>query len=158
LSRNNYFNVDGEKAAMGTWGMGTLENDDAADWLDELQSSNDGAVLQSTLEEHTTTEGYLEAPEGVHILCAGEIIAALLGQPAPDLPAGAGDWVQEHESLDASSLIPIAIKKIERVLDNGSELRELWQENEIDYSNWHESVLALKAKLLAATNTIPRTG
>ena len=142
---------------MGTWGMGTFENDDAADWVHELQASDDGAALQTALEGHAVREDYLEAPDGVHILCAGEIIAALLGQPAPDLPTAAGDWVQEHESLDVSSLVPIAIKKIERVLDNGSELRELWQENEIDYSTWHENVLALKAKLLAATNTMPRT-
>jgi len=132
---------------MGTWGMGTFENDDAADWLDELQSSGDGAVLQAALETHTTTEGYLEAPEGVHIICACEIIAALLGQPAPDLPAGVEDWVQEHESLDVSSLIPIVCKKIDRVLDDGSELRDLWQENEADFSIWRDSVLALKAKL-----------
>ena len=38
--------------------------------------------------------------------------------------------MQEHESLDVSLLVPIAIKMIDRVLDDGSELRELWQESE----------------------------
>ena len=132
---------------MGTWGMGTFENDDAADWAYELPASDEGTVLQAALEGDAGGGDYLEAPDGVHILCACEIIAAFLGQPSPDLPAGAGDWVQEHESLDVSSLVPIAIKKIERVLDDGSELRELWQENEVDFSAWRENVLALKAKL-----------
>lgn len=132
---------------MGAWGMGTFENDDAADWLDELQASDDGAVLQAALEGHAIGEDYLEAPEGTHILCACEIIAALLGRSALDLPSGARDWVKEHELLDVTSLVPIATRKINRVLDDGSELRELWQENEADFPVWRENVLALKAKL-----------
>ena len=132
---------------MGAWGIGTFENDDAADWLDELQASADSSVLQTALEGTENDEEYLEAPEGIHILCAGEIIAALQGQSAPDLPDEARDWVQEHKSLDVSPLIPIATRKIDRVLDNGSGLRELWQENEADYPAWSESVSSLKARL-----------
>lgn len=132
---------------MGAWAVGIFDNDDAMDWLDELQESDDGAVLQSVFEGHAIGDDYLEAPEGIRILCASEIIAALLGQPAPDLPGGAGDWVQAHKSLDVTSLVPIAIRKIDWVLDDGSELRELWQENAADYSGWHENVSALKAKL-----------
>ncbi|MHB1186974.1 DUF4259 domain-containing protein [Thiobacillus sp.] len=132
---------------MGAWGIGTFENDDAADWLDELQASEDSAVLQAALEKPENGEEYLEAPEGIHILCAGEIIAALQGSPTADLPDEARDWVQEHKSLDVSSLIPIATRKIDQVLDDGSELHELWQENEADYPAWRESVSALKARL-----------
>ena len=135
------------KAVMGAWGIGTFENDDAVEWLDELQASADSSVLQTTLEETENGEEYLEAPEGIHILCAGEIIAGLQGQSAPDLPDEARDWMQEHKLLDVSSLIPIATRKIDQVLDNGSELRELWQENEADYRTWRENVLALKARL-----------
>ena len=132
---------------MGAWGIGTFENDEAVEWLDELQASTDSAVLQIALGETEYGEEYLEAPQGIHILCAGEIIAALQGQPTPDLPDEARDWVQEHKSLDVSPLIPIAIRKIDQVLDNGSELRELWQENEADYPAWSESVSSLQARL-----------
>ena len=132
---------------MGAWGIGTFENDDAVEWLDELQASEDRSVLQTALERPEIGEEYIEAPEGIHILCAGEIIAALQGQSAPDLPDEARDWVQEHKSLDISSLIPIATRKIDQVLDDGSELRELWQENEADYPAWRETVSALKARL-----------
>ena len=132
---------------MGTWGVGTFENDDAADWLYELQSSEDGSMLQAALEGSATPDSYLEAPEGVQILCACEILASLQGQPDPDLPAGVEDWVQEHKSLDVCSLLLIACKQIDRVLDDRSELRELWQENEAEFPIWRESVLALKAKL-----------
>ncbi len=132
---------------MGAWGIGTFENDDAVEWLDELQASADHAVLQSAFEGTENGDEYLEAPQGIHILCAGEIIAALQGQSASDLPEEARDWVQEHKSLDVSSLIPIAIRKIDQVLDTGSELRELWQENEADFPAWSESVSSLQARL-----------
>lgn len=132
---------------MGAWGIGTFENDDAVEWLDELQASADSSVLQTTLEETEDGDEYLEAPEGIHILCAGEIIAALQGQSASDLPDEARDWVQEHKSLDVSSLIPIATIKIDQVLDDSSELRQLWQENKADYPAWRESVLSLKTRL-----------
>lgn len=132
---------------MGAWGIGTFENDDAVEWLDELQASADSSVLQTTLEETEDGDEYLEAPEGIHILCAGEIIAALQGQSASDLPDEARDWVQKHKSLDVSSFIPIAIRKIDQVLDGDSELRQLWQENKADYPAWSESVLSLKTRL-----------
>lgn len=133
---------------MGAWGIGIFENDDAVEWLDELQASADSSVLlQTTLEETENGDEYLEAPEGIQILCAGEIIAALQGQSAPDLPDAARDWVQEHKSLDVSSLIPIATRKIDQVLDDSSELCQLWQENKADYPAWSESVLSLKTRL-----------
>ena len=132
---------------MGAWGIGTFENDDAVEWLDELQASADSSVLQTALERPENDEEYIESPEGIHILCAGEILAALQDQPTTDLPDEARDWVQEHKSLDVSALIPIATRKIDHVLDDGSELRELWQENEADYPAWRENVLALKARL-----------
>lgn len=132
---------------MGAWSIGTFGNDDAVEWLEELQASTDRSILQSALEKTESGDEYLEAPEGIHILCAGEIISALQGQSASDLPDEARDWVQKHKSLDVSSLIPIAINKIDQVLGVGSELRQLWQENEDDYPAWRETVSALKARL-----------
>ena len=67
---------------MDTWGVGTFDNDDAADWLAELQATDDEADLQATFEAADDSEGYLEAPEGARILCACELIAALTGVPS----------------------------------------------------------------------------
>ena len=47
---------------MGAWGIGTFENDDAVEWLDELQASADRAVLQSAFEGTENGDEYLEAP------------------------------------------------------------------------------------------------
>ena len=76
---------------MSAWSTGTFDNDDAMDWLVELQATDDGVFLQATLE--VAGEGYLEAPDGARILCACELVAALTGQAASELPGIAREWV-----------------------------------------------------------------
>ena len=132
---------------MDTWGVGTFDNDDAADWLAELQATDDEADLQATFEAADDSEGYLEAPEGARILCACELIAALTGHAAPDLPEMAREWVEQHLALDVSTLVPIARNGIDRVLAVDSELEELWRENAKEYPAWRQNVLTLKARL-----------
>ncbi len=132
---------------MSAWNTGTFDNDDAADWLAELQATDDEAVLQAALEAADAGEGYLEAPEGARILCACELVAALTGQAASDLPEMALEWVEQHSALDVSMLLPIARNGIDRVLAVDSELEELWRENADEYSAWRQSVLTLKDRL-----------
>lgn len=130
---------------MSAWGTGTFDNDDAMDWLVELQATDDEAFLQTTLE--AAGECYLEAPEGARILCACELVAALTGQAASDLPEIAREWVEQHPVLDVHALLPIAINGLDRVLAMDSELEELWRENADEYTAWRQNVLTLKAKL-----------
>jgi hypothetical protein len=132
---------------MGTWGVGTFDNDDAVDWLAELQATDDEAVLQAALEAADDGEDYLEAPEGARILCACELVAASIGQAASDLPEKVREWMEQHPALDMHSLIPMARNGIDRVLAADSELEELWRENADEYPAWRENVLTLKARL-----------
>ena len=130
---------------MSAWGTGTFDNDDAADWLAELQTMDDEAILHAALD--AAEEGYLEAPEGARILCACELVAALAGQAAADLPEIAREWVEQHRALDVSTLVPMARKGIDRVLAVDSELEELWRENADEYPAWRQTVLTLKVRL-----------
>ena len=131
---------------MSAWGTGTFDNDDAADWLVELQPTDDQAVLHAALDA-AEGEGYLEAPEGARILCACELVAALTGQAAADLPEIAREWVEQHRALDVSTLVPMARKGIDRVLAVDSELEELWRETADEYPAWRQNVLTLKVRL-----------
>jgi hypothetical protein len=132
---------------MSAWGTGTFDNDDAADWLDEFTAADDETLLQAALEAPEIEEGYLEAPEAARILCACEIIAAIRGKPASELPEEALTWVKQHAWLDVSALVPAAISRIDRILAENSELDQLWRENQDEYPTWRGSVLALKARL-----------
>jgi hypothetical protein len=132
---------------MGAWGAGTFQNDDAADWLYEFTEAGNEAVLRTGLEATEIGEGYLEAPRASRILGACEIVAALRGRPAPDLPEEARNWVEQHAELDVSSLVPVAIGGIDRILAENSELNELWSENQAEYPAWRGSLLDLRSRL-----------
>jgi len=135
---------------MGTWDTGTFDNDDAADWASELANSSDLSVVVSALAPREVEGSYLEAPEGVHILCAAEVVAALKRSPAADLPDEVKRWVEEHGSLDVNPLLEKTIAMIDRVLGEHSEIHELWSENEELFPVWRDRVLDLRARLARA--------
>ena len=127
---------------MGAWGMTTFENDNASDWLYELEESTDLSVIQEALN---VDEEYIESSKGCNVLAAAEIILALLGKPRSGLPENAKEWVGNNP-LDPSPLIPSAIKAVSQVLGNESELKELWGETD-ESENWENDVKDILNKL-----------
>lgn len=95
---------------MDTWETGSFDNDDARDWLGELSDSSDLGLIAQALDPHEVQGYYLEAPDCVRILCAGEILAALRGQPASSLPDEAREWLEAHAGLDPSPHLQRAIQ------------------------------------------------
>lgn len=131
---------------MGTWGVKTFENDDARGWVDELR--NDGSVdfLVSSFSPDEA-DGYLEAPNGVRILCAAEVVAAAAAGHPSTLPKPAAFWLKAHRDFDFALLVPLAEANVERVLAERSGLRELWQKNAEDFPQWRASVERLRSRL-----------
>jgi hypothetical protein len=133
---------------MGAWGFGPFENDDAGDWLYELEESPDASVILTALSQVAESgEEYLEAPEACNALAAAEIVAALNGHPLADLPENASAWVDEHEEIVSADLIPPALAAIERVRKQ-SELKELWDESK-DAAKWYATLDDLVKRLNA---------
>ena len=70
---------------MGAWGTGPFDNDDAADFADDLSDEGDTdrilAHLADALTAVTDAEGYIEAPEMNRAL-------AVLGRDVGDTPVG----------------------------------------------------------------------
>jgi hypothetical protein len=120
---------------VGAWGVGNFDNDDAADWVYELEESNDTSVLVATLGE-ATEGGYLESPVGCEALAAAEVVAALLGNAGKALPDGVRKWVAVNDVEVGHDLLALARAAVARVAKaEDSELRELWQETD-DYPQW----------------------
>lgn len=148
---------------MGTWGIGSFENDSALDWLADLTESDDLSVLEQALELESGDDDdddeaeadagedgdgdYLDADYGVEIIAAGEIIAALLGRPVADLPEDAADWVKSRPAGDVETLRAKVLGLLPRVLAESSELRDLWSENEEKFPGWRGRVDDLIARL-----------
>lgn len=78
---------------MGAWGFQAFENDDALDWLEELEAGGVEAVRHGL---NAVVDGYIDAPDGSVAVAAAEITAAAQGNPHGDLPEDVATWVTAH--------------------------------------------------------------
>ncbi|MBS2028501.1 MAG: DUF4259 domain-containing protein [Deltaproteobacteria bacterium] len=130
---------------MGAWSASSFENDDAADWIYELEEADDLEILETTLESAAENDDYLEAPEGSMAIAAAEVVAALLGKPAPELPDEVTAFVARMKAPPNRGLAELALKAVERVKTR-SELQELWDEGE-NAKAWHALLADLSKRL-----------
>jgi hypothetical protein len=131
---------------MGAWGPGVFENDDASDWVWELEDDTDGTVLADALSIVTTApvSEFIEAPDASNALAAAEIVASARGSRAADLPTEAVVWLDAHSAVVDEKLVAKARTAVERIAAD-SELKELWDES--DSTAWSTVVAALAARL-----------
>lgn len=108
---------------MGAWGARSFENDDALDWVWELEDSSDDSVVRAALAA-VHAHGEVEAPEAACACAAAEVVAASAGAPATWLPNEVRAWVAAHGSAVAC-LQGEARAAVQRVAER-SELQQLW--------------------------------
>ena len=132
---------------MGSWGARSFDNDDATDFVAELRSNGSGA-LQDAINEvaDLAPEDYLEAPSASRAVAAAEVVAAMLGSAAPDLPPEVVEWLSTTPAPDPS-LRASATAALKQVVAN-SELAELWAESGDD--SWREQQANLQQRLSAS--------
>src|SRR5215218_9260762 len=110
---------------MGAWGLESFENDDAMDWVAELQREGlpaTGGAIQAVIE---LMDDYLEAPVCSEGLAAAEVLAALRGRPAASLPDEVFEWVRRYPGDPGPELTRNAQLAVDAIVRK-SELRELW--------------------------------
>ncbi|TQJ36751.1 uncharacterized protein DUF4259 [Arthrobacter sp. SLBN-122] len=120
---------------MGAWGYLPFENDDALDWLEELEAGG-ADVVRSALAKGG--DRYVEAPAGAIALAAAEVTAATQGNPLGDLAENITDWVTAHGAEITAEDVEMALESVERVAGEKSELAELW--DDADEPEWRESL------------------
>ena len=133
---------------MGAWGIGNFENDEALDWVFELESSEDLSVVLDTLNAiNHGGEEYLDATDCSRALAAAEVIAALHGNPPTNLPEEVAAWVEAHGRHLAlnHTVLEEARSALSAILQE-SELQELWEETE-EYDTWRGLVADLRRRL-----------
>ena len=135
---------------MGAWGTGSFENDDAMDWLAELERSGDDALptALSPVAE-APEEALVEAPDAARALAAAEIVASAAGVAPDELPEEAVEWIAKR-GVPEPALVELALRAAKRVCNN-SELKDLWDET--GEETWTLAVRDLRYRLgdIAAT-------
>lgn len=135
---------------MGAWGCDHFANDDAMDWVVDLESASDASILRAAFEPLLDDGEYIEAPDGSVALAAAEVVAALRGKPRAELPPEVVTWVGEFGRFDEPALIEAARKAVRAVSEDAerSELRQLWDEAlGDDLAEWRREVADLQARL-----------
>ena len=129
---------------MGAWSHTSFGNDDASDFLHEVEEDGQPALLNAfEVIEHLKPDDYLEAPDACVALAAAELVAAASGKPPADFPPQPAALAPKL-SADAA-LRERATAAVRRLLDY-SELKELWQETN-KFSAWKASVADLLERL-----------
>lgn len=132
----------------GAWGMGPFDNDDALDWVWELEASSDVSILEDALEDVTSSLIYISAPECSRAVAAAEVVAALIGKQREDLPDEVGSWVSENDIEANKELVELAKKAVTLVRDSSkSELAELWLDSGVNHDDWHAGISDLIKRL-----------
>jgi hypothetical protein len=117
---------------MGATGAGPFENDDALDFLDELEDSEHDVRrkrVESALDRVVRASGYVEAPTMSQAVAAAVVVAA-----CDDLESVVGErnvprWVDEEPIDVDEQLEELATQALRRSLQSDdNELWELWVE------------------------------
>ena len=63
---------------MGTWGDGPFDDDNASDWVWELQEAHDWTIIETALRgaADAGADDYLEAPDGQIAWAAAAVVDA----------------------------------------------------------------------------------
>lgn len=133
---------------MGAWGIGIFDNDDACDFVVEVESGGI-TVLREALSLVVELEpaDYLDSTEACFALAAGALVAAARGRPIRDMPVEANQLVEELRRqviVDDAELAARAAA----VVRERDELPELWAEVE-QLAEWQATVDELLGQLAA---------
>lgn len=134
---------------MGAWDFAVFDDDTAYDVLDNLKESSDIIKDMEKYFDDVIEADYVEYEEGYYAL----VSAAVLDSVMNDTQYRCDDedyfeWIKSLKRIDLTSLQSKAIKAIDVIISDKSELKELWEENEELYSSWREDKRSIQKRLL----------
>jgi len=129
---------------MGTWDVGSFDNDAASDWVSELAEA-DASLVSDAFTILLQNDGYLEAPDCARAVAAAEVVAAMRKRPAESLPEEVAAFVGRMGQAPSPDLVTAARAALERIR-TASELQELWEMSDFNEA-WRKSIADLESRL-----------
>lgn len=135
---------------MGAWNYGVFDDDTAYDALEDFMASKDIMKDMEQYLDDVITSEYVEYDDGQYAIVSAAIMDTILNGTKQRCDDDAYiRWIESIKDLDVQSLKYKAVKALEAVLSDQSELKELWEDNEELYSSWREDKQAIKKRLQA---------
>ena len=131
--------------------ISNFENESAEDFLSDM-SVNGYGLISISLDKITNAENRPDIIECEEAIVACEIVAAVLGKPAHDLPEDLKEWIHMFlpENSDERNEVASLAEKAADVIDllvTDSELRDLWEEGS-NFDLWFETQVDLQKRIL----------
>lgn len=132
---------------MSVLETGNFGNDEATDWLFDLEETYGAELLAEAFDVITKGE-FHEQSDCCIALAAAEIVAAAKGKPAPDFPDDARKWLGNQDTSDLAKIKALSKKAIAAVkkIQAKSELRDQWEESD-EWHSWNMVVEGLLKRL-----------
>ena len=136
---------------MGAWGIGTFDNDDAADLLLDYEDGGVAVIVDVFSAVRSGSDaGYLEADIGSMGLAAAEIVATSNDKPQAGMDEDIRNSIRVHEAdiqaLKGGAEAALVTVQMVSANENKSELYELWLEAD-NLNAWLAVVDDLKTRL-----------
>jgi len=135
---------------MGAWGPGIFDDDTAYDYIEEIENAeNPKDVFIKAFETAMDTD-YLEYDDCHAVTVSASYIDSIINGTKPRVDAADENFypfIEKHKMLDVMHLKANAVKALEIVMSDNSELNELWSDNAELYPKWRGNIQDLIDRL-----------
>jgi hypothetical protein len=133
---------------MGAWGYEVFDDDTAYDYLDDLKNSPTIIADMEKYFNEVIEAEYVGYDEGHSALVSAAIIDSVAnGTFYRCDEKDYLEWTKSLKNLDFIHLKQKAIKAIDTVVSDHSELKELWEENKELYNSWREDKISIQERI-----------
>jgi hypothetical protein len=137
---------------MGAWGHGYFQNDSALDFVSDVEYSDNPKKLFKNAFDRAIKSNYLDSDIGCEVIVSStyldsQINGTRFSSPDREEPLEVDTFPERNPNVDLSELKESAIEALKKVIDENSELNELWADNEEDYPLWRQGVEELIERL-----------
>jgi len=134
---------------MGAWASDPFGNDTACDWKYDAESAADLSFVSKAIEKiHQQGDEYLDADAAQEAIAAADVLARLRGKfyTRNSYTESIDEWVANHPITPSQELLTSAIRAIDRILTEPSEILELWGESD-KFDEWKKHLTDLQDRL-----------
>ena|SRR5688572_29140135 len=137
---------------MGAWGIGYFEDDSALDFMADIEDSdNPKQTIRDAISDAIDAD-YLESDQGTAAIIAAiyvdkQVNGTKYSSSDNDEPLDVDTFPERHPEQNFSDLKSTAVQALTKVLEENSELNELWAESEENYSASRQGVEQIISRL-----------
>jgi Domain of unknown function (DUF4259) len=138
---------------MGAWGPGYFEDDAAVDFMRDIEESREPKRMLLKTFDSAIKKDYIESHEGSAVIVAAAYVDRQVNgtkfSAMGTKPLEIDSFPERNPDQNFMDLKEKAVAALKKVLAENSEIRELWAENDDDYTLWKDSIEQLMGRLAA---------